>query len=439
MRKRYKILIPSLIIIVLLVGFFVSMRKEQNLTLSSQEAWKKWDKHIELSGEEGTKLWQEDIEYLVSKLEGNHKNLYHNISKEDFQIQKLELLSSIDKLDSIGVFIGMKKLVSLIGDGHTTIRYDIPLNRFPLVIHRFDEGWFAIQISKEHEGFLGQELVSIGGVAIEEILQEMSSMLEHENDAQLISDFPFIAVTADFLMNFGFIDDLTKASFTFRDDNGNENTIELQSYYHKNVNVQITRLDDKLIQTEAPFYKRRIEEIYWHEYISSEETMYIQYNRCSENKKKPIDTYTKEVIADLESNQIKRVIFDLRNNGGGNSSIAGPLIDGIARLQKKEKFEVYVLIGRETFSSAILNTIELKKKTKAILVGEPTGGKPNHYGEVKTFNLPNSGLRVTYSSKYFKHFPDDTDSLYPDIAVKHSIIDYLNNVDPEVEYILNMN
>ena len=36
---------------------------------------------------------------------------------------------------------------------------------------------------------------------------------------------------------------------------------------------------------------------------------------------------------------------------------------------------------------------------RATLVGEPTGGKPNAYGDVRTFSLPNSRLVIRYSTK----------------------------------------
>ena len=94
------------------------------------------------------------------------------------------------------------------------------------------------------------------------------------------------------------------------------------------------------------------------------------------------------------------------------------------------------MIGRRTFSSAILNAIDLKKQTPAIFAGEPTGGKPNHYGEVQMFRLPQSGLMVTYSVKYFRVIEDDPDSLVPDLLIEPRISDYLNKADPVLETVL---
>jgi hypothetical protein len=78
----------------------------------------------------------------------------------------------------------------------------------------------------------------------------------------------------------------------------------------------------------------------------------------------------------------------------------------------------------------------MKKQTAALFAGEPTGGKPNHYGEVQSFKLPSSGLTVTYSVKYFKVLEGDPDSLQPDILVPFNFADYRAKRDPVLEKVL---
>ena len=79
---------------------------------------------------------------------------------------------------------------------------------------------------------------------------------------------------------------------------------------------------------------------------------------------------------------------------------------------------------------------DLKKKTPAIFAGEPTGVKPNHYGEVQMFRLPQSGLPVTYSIKYFRVIDEDPDSLDPDLILEQKISDYLKMSDPVLKNVL---
>lgn len=80
-------------------------------------------------------------------------------------------------------------------------------------------------------------------------------------------------------------------------------------------------------------------------------------------------------------------------------------------------------------------SIALKENTNAILYGEPTGGKPNGYGEVRRFTLPNSKLIINYSTKYFES-KIENDSLMPDHVIEPSISDYINGIDPVMEEIL---
>jgi hypothetical protein len=81
-----------------------------------------------------------------------------------------------------------------------------------------------------------------------------------------------------------------------------------------------------------------------------------------------------------------------------------------------------------------MNAIELRSGTKSILLGEPTGGMPNHYGEVRSFQLPNSGLRVQYFTRYFTNLPgSNAPSLAPDLSYPITWADLLAGADPAVE------
>ncbi|WP_262493747.1 S41 family peptidase [Niastella koreensis] len=68
-------------------------------------------------------------------------------------------------------------------------------------------------------------------------------------------------------------------------------------------------------------------------------------------------------------------------------------------MARNSKGKLIVLIGKLTFSSAIMNAIELKRGTNAILVGEPTSGSVNHYGEVRAFRLPHTKIIIGYSTR----------------------------------------
>lgn len=100
-------------------------------------------------------------------------------------------------------------------------------------------------------------------------------------------------------------------------------------------------------------------------------TLYIQYNACREDKDLPMETFTGQVKTEIEQNGYDRAIVDLRNNGGGSDGVLVPLIHLLEEKHEQDGMAFYTLIGEATFSSALINAVELKE-AGATLVGTPT-------------------------------------------------------------------
>jgi hypothetical protein len=115
-----------------------------------------------------------------------------------------------------------------------------------------------------------------------------------------------------------------------------------------------------------------------------------------------VQAFGNRLLRAVRENEPEKLVIDMRNNTGGNSTLLDPFIDALAECGHiNQHGKIFVIIGRDTFSSALLNVYSLKNKTCAILVGEPTGGKPNCYGEVLRSKLEQSGLLISYSTKYY--------------------------------------
>ncbi len=167
-------------------------------------------------------------------------------------------------------------------------------------------------------------------------------------------------------------------------------------------------------------------------------TLYFKYNRCADDPAADM-TFAKLMegtLAFMKTKPVERFVLDLRDNGGGDSNIAAPLIAALAAHPTLNvRGRLFVLIGRHTFSSAVLNTLELKARTQALLVGEPTGGRPNHYGEVRHLTLPRTGWKISYSTKYFTTplVKGDPDALVPDLPVEVTGVEWFSSRDPVME------
>jgi hypothetical protein len=114
------------------------------------------------------------------------------------------------------------------------------------------------------------------------------------------------------------------------------------------------------------------------------------------------------LFKELREAGIRDLVIDIRRNGGGNS-LAGEYVlaylregaRGVKRREDAERFNgrAWLLTGPETFSSASIFAGRFRELGAGPVAGEATGQPPAHFGEVKTFKLPASGLRFGVSSK----------------------------------------
>jgi hypothetical protein len=98
-----------------------------------------------------------------------------------------------------------------------------------------------------------------------------------------------------------------------------------------------------------------------------------------------------------------------------------------------------VITGRRTFSAALWNAVDFKKQTNALIVGEPPGERPNSYSENDEMKLPNSGIEVSYSTKYYKFLDEDVPAVMPDKRIDPNWNDYKAGRDAVMNWILSEN
>ena len=357
--------------------------------------------------------WLEDIDYLKETLSKKHANLYFSVSKEKFEERVFELKSKINELDYDEMKVEISRLVAMIKDAHTAIAF--PVEKYiPLKFYCFADGVYIIQVSKGYERLLYKKVVAIEDMQIDQVMEELSKIISHENKYFLKAQAIKYLQAADVLYGLLICDDKNKIKMTVENE-----IIEVATVKQTEINY--------IENNKVPLYAEKTSDNYWFKYLNEDEILYIKYNSCREDGI-PLKDKIASSIDFIEKNNITKITIDLRNNLGGDSTLLAPLVE---YLKKKENVvkneELNVIIGRETFSSGLLNSYELKSECNAILIGEPSGGKPNCYGEILRFSLPNSKFNVSYSTKYFKLIEDDNiDALYPDKIVEETIGDYKN-------------
>ncbi|MGH4125168.1 MAG: S41 family peptidase [Clostridium sp.] len=381
--------------------------------------------------------WLEDINFFSCELPLKHKNLFFQKSKADFFKEIDSLKRDIESLSDYEIKLQIAKIVASIGDAHTYVPLNINL-LLPLELYWFADGIYVIVAPQQYKEILYCKIIKVNNIDIEEVIYILSSIISYENETYFKSQLPKYFPAIELLYDLGLVNDIDSLELTFEDKNRKERTLEIKSMPLREWKELYSLINNDLMySTNLPLYRRNSHKNYWFEYIDVSNIVYFKYNACKDMSTKDVVTFCSELINFIEAHVVEKLIIDLRNNFGGNSSLLNPFIEDIKNCDKINKTgRLFIIIGRETFSSALLNSFFLKENTSAIFLGEPTGGKPNCYGEVQRFILKNFGLTVCYSTKYYKIIKDDTlPSLFPDVNIALTIQNYVNNEDPCFEYI----
>lgn len=377
--------------------------------------------------------WIGDLDQLKTQLPALHKKTFSSQEKASFSAHIKALKQRLPKLDTYTIATNIARIVAQLGDSHTTVL--LPRHaRLPLSCYWFKQGIYITSTVREFAHLRQSKIVAIEGVPIGEITDRLSKIISHENHSFLMSALPGFLVCADILYGIGVLGDVSSVSMTLANENNAPRTVSIPTVPYEG--FDISSLQDVTDPQNLPLYRQNLSKNYWSELTGP--ILYFNYNRCADMDEISVRDFTLKLRLGIEANpQISKLVIDLRNNGGGNSELLRGFLEWLSsckRLNQKER--LFVIVGRDTFSSALLNTFFLAQHTQATFVGEPTGGKPNSYGEVKFLSLNSSGLLIRYSTNYYELISDDAQSAFlPDVLFDVSAGDYAAGIDPCMDWI----
>jgi hypothetical protein len=384
-------------------------------------------------GQTREERWRQDLQFLEQQITTRHPNPYTKISRADFAEAVRRIHESIPQRTDSQLTADLARLAASVGDAHTSLpaSQGAAVTYLPIRVRWFPDGLYVTQAAEIHARALGKRVLRIGNKTAEEAFALLRGYVSHENEtwARLLS--ATLHVSPEILHAAGIIDAPGPVTYGFEDF---DLTIAPAALPLVN--------SPYLSRPKFPLYRRNVAQAYWFEYLADARTVYIQYNQCRDVPALPFSQFTRDVIAFIEANAVDKLILDFRNNTGGNSAVIQPLLNGLAASFLAGKFNPtrgsYLLIGRQTFSSASLNTADIKRQGATILIGEPTGGGASGFGEVAGFQLPNSRLSGQVSTRLFtiSDFPGST--IAPDIPVDLNSTDYFADEDPVLQKALDM-
>ncbi len=366
----------------------------------------------------------DDISVLYEELGRNHFDFFNATDRETADEYVASLLQS-EEMDDGALYYALLSVAAIARDSHTQVilsdEFASSFHFIPVSFDWFNDDLVIVSSSEDLSGLLGKSVERINGFSLCDIEEMSKGILPHDNDVFLRRSLLSHLVFPEFLEAIGIGSDDGSVILSLK--GGEEVVLSPQSYEEYTTGPKsylIQKLPDTL----------NAEDNYSAMYLPDETALLVNYHSCSEMDAFPFSDFSEAVIDLMNKNRYEKVVIDLRYNGGGNSAIIEPLVDGLEKIQDERGLEVYVLIGDGTFSSAILNAIELKTRLSATLVGRPTGGSVSHYGELESGVLPSSGLSYTWSTKFFDNGSEGP--LVPDVPIRRSLDDYIHGIDTDL-------
>ncbi len=367
--------------------------------------------------------WRADIRRMHRMITENHPAPHHSADRAAVRREFDALVSSVRGLSDPEILVGAMRCVAAFRDVHTVLLYSsMSLRGLPIKFESFSDGMIAVFADAGHARALGGTLVEINGVPVDTVVERLAELMPEESPGTARRQIAQFLSTPYILAGIGVVDDLHAGTCDYRIAEGGTTRVvsyPLSEPIRAGLEYQEVSAADGPFepQTEAPGRN-------WFAYDPDGGAVYLHYAQCGDTgEDEPHSEFIGRFFALLDRELPRRLIVDIRANGGGLSEFNRPLIDGLRERDIGREFgRLFVLVGPGTGSAAVQLTFALEHCTSAVFVGEATGQGTKFYSDPQTVQLPRTGLRLFIPQTYWQ-LGDDSDSrraLSPDIQAQRS-------------------
>ena len=383
--------------------------------------------------------WQEDIDCFAKQFPITQKDFYVLMPRDRFEREVAELKRQAPQFSDREIVFALMRMVASLGVAHTSIafgsiRETATPHSYPIEVQWFSDGLAVVAAAPEYQQAVGCRVARLGSKTPEQVEAALAPYISTENPAHLHAESPRYMALVELMQHEKIAEPGGSLRLTCAKAGGGELALEiLPARFFKSGQKTIKAAE--ALHIPKTLWRRNPDAFYWYEYLPDSRTLYIQYNKCRNDPNNPFLNFSRDVFAFADTHPVQRLIVDLRFNAGGSGGVLQPLLNGLkSRPALTARGHLYVFISGQTFSSGLMAAMDFRGRFHAILLGGPTGNKPNHYGEQENFVLPNSHLLVHYATKHFRLMPDaDPPTLAPDLLVPYSLNDFLTGRDPVLE------
>jgi hypothetical protein len=129
-----------------------------------------------------TDQWRDDLHFLAPELPKRHANAFHFTSQAAFEKAVADLDAELPQLNADETWVGMQRLVSLVGDGHTYLQTPQDSAAFPIDITRFGQEYRVDEVDPAYPSLLGTRVVTIGNAPVQQAADRCKELFSRDEN-----------------------------------------------------------------------------------------------------------------------------------------------------------------------------------------------------------------------------------------------------------------
>lgn len=390
-----------------------------------------------MSREDG---WRTDLDFLageVRRLSPHHRD---GDLPAAFTAIHRELYDNVGALSDAQVYAGMARMVGTLNMNHSMMWGISPdggapvrpaLSFLPLHFYFFPEGVFIVGALDGSRDLVGAQVLAIDGTWTLDAFARVRTAMSVGSDAEALWTGPWRLMDPTLLNGLGIAEHTDRVTLRLRLRNGRTVTRVVRA----TPQPIISKLPPPT-GAPAPAFLSHMSESHWLETWSDGATVYAQVNQIAPDADETLTAFGERLRQTLANSGARNLVLDLRHNNGGDTTTYGELLRTVVAFSANDpNHEVYVLIGRNTYSAAVNLVSDLERLANPIFIGEPTAATGNQDGDEGAFRLPYSGLRGTVAGLVWQwNYPfDGRRFTAPHVPVQLTAADYFAGRDPALE------
>lgn len=365
-----------------------------------------------VSGQERDAAWRADVAALTRAIESRHPRPFHTVARDMLRAAAAELAERVPALADHEVVAELARLVARVGDGHTSLgllQKATGFRRLSVTLRRFADGVFVTEVTDADTAWaVGGRVVAVGRTPVGAALQRVGGYVAADNRFARREHAARLLSCAELLHACRVVEELGRARFVIEKDSERRTLVAVPAAVR--------------LRTPRPFSCE-----------VDRDAVFVTLDRIGDAEGETLRSFFRRVVRTFHAKHATRLVIDLRRNGGGRGHLIRPLIPLLIREPAIDRYGgLFVLTSPRTFSAAQNFVNELQKYTDVVFAGEPTGSRPNHFGDPVAVRLPNSGIVVRISSLRHQDMRprDRRVATVPDLPVATTAADFFTGKDP---------